>query len=231
MQFIYKITNLINNKIYIGKTTNVNNRWSQHKSCIGNPKYDTPLYRAMLKYGIENFIIEIVDKTTSDLIDDLEIKWIAESNSIKVGYNVSNGGTGGDMSKNKSKLEKLNKNKLHSDVMKKLRSNPDINKKYIDGMKKSHQTIEFRQKMQNSMKISHSRPDVKKNLSKSIKKTKWLGYVNVIDVYGNIKKYDSAHKAAESLNTNPHSIITHCKNATSPKRGICKNYKFYFEKS
>ena len=39
------------------------NRWIQHKSCVGNPKYDTPLYRAMAKYGIENFTIEVIDKT------------------------------------------------------------------------------------------------------------------------------------------------------------------------
>ena len=52
---IYRITNLINNKIYIGQTANKypSKRWGCHKheATSGN---DKPLYRAMRKYGIEN---------------------------------------------------------------------------------------------------------------------------------------------------------------------------------
>lgn len=60
---IYKITNLINNKIYIGLTTlSLNKRWTSHKAeCKrNNKKY---LYNAMRKYGIESFKIEEIDNT------------------------------------------------------------------------------------------------------------------------------------------------------------------------
>lgn len=61
MGFIYKITNQINQKIYIGQTArDIKTRWREHKShaiC----KYDTHLYNAINKYGAENFIIEEVE--------------------------------------------------------------------------------------------------------------------------------------------------------------------------
>jgi group I intron endonuclease len=230
MEFIYKITNLINSKFYIGKTKNVNARWSQHKSCIGNPKYDTPLYRAMLKYGIENFTIEIVDQADSDYINELEIKWISDTKSDIIGYNITVGGTGGDTFSNKSDVDKSNKRKLHSDIMKKIRANPIINEKYINATKKTHTTEEFRKKMSNVMSESHSRLEVKEKLSSYFKKAKWNGYVCVMDTNGNMQKYNSAHHAARELKMNPHSIINHCKNNTSPTKGVNKNFQFYFEK-
>lgn len=58
---VYKIINNINNKVYIGSTkTKLNIRWSEHKWTALTKKSDTPLYRSIRKYGIENFqIIEI----------------------------------------------------------------------------------------------------------------------------------------------------------------------------
>ena len=54
---IYKITNLINNKIYIGLTTcSLKERWNNHRHCAkSDPRH---LYCSMRKYGIENFKIE-----------------------------------------------------------------------------------------------------------------------------------------------------------------------------
>jgi group I intron endonuclease len=64
---IYKITNLINNKIYIGKTIRtVELRWQEHIRDSKTGK--TPLYLAMQKYGINNFKIEIIN----DNIDSIE---------------------------------------------------------------------------------------------------------------------------------------------------------------
>lgn len=57
---IYKITNLINNKIYIGLTTcSLKERWNNHRHCVkSDPRH---LYCSMRKYGIENFKIEQID--------------------------------------------------------------------------------------------------------------------------------------------------------------------------
>ena len=52
---IYKITNLVNNKVYIGQSTNILKRFNAHKSRAFNPKnsqYESHLYRAIRKYQI-----------------------------------------------------------------------------------------------------------------------------------------------------------------------------------
>lgn len=59
---IYKITNLINNKVYIGLTTlTLAKRWNAHKAVS---KYkNSHLYQSIRKYGVQNFIIEEIDST------------------------------------------------------------------------------------------------------------------------------------------------------------------------
>ena len=61
---IYKITNKINNKVYIGLTTNtLKYRWSRHISESKNVNDTKHLYKAIRKYGVENFVIEQIDET------------------------------------------------------------------------------------------------------------------------------------------------------------------------
>ena len=60
---IYKITNKINNKCYIGSSIRVEKRWKEHINASknpNNPQYNYPLYSAFRKYGIENFTFEIL---------------------------------------------------------------------------------------------------------------------------------------------------------------------------
>ena len=58
MGFIYKITNKVNNKVYIGQTSrSLEIRWREHKSRAGC-YYTSHLYSAMNKYGVDNFIFE-----------------------------------------------------------------------------------------------------------------------------------------------------------------------------
>lgn len=95
---IYKITNNINNKVYIGQTTNsLNERIREYRNeCKYNPN-SRPIIRAMNRYGFNNFNFEIIDKTDSKLkLDELERKYIKEYNSLitQNGYNVELGGNG-----------------------------------------------------------------------------------------------------------------------------------------
>lgn len=95
MAYIYKITNIINNKIYIGKTEKENpfDRWYEHKSNIYRESCrDRPLYRAMTKYGIDNFVFEIIEETNNAC--EREVYWINFYNSYKEGYNATLGGDG-----------------------------------------------------------------------------------------------------------------------------------------
>lgn len=93
---IYKITNLINGKSYIGQSVNIQKRFSAHKSAAFNPNhknYNFPLYKAIRKYGIENFSFEILEECNMSELDDKEIYYIAKYNThSKFGYNQDNGG-------------------------------------------------------------------------------------------------------------------------------------------
>ena len=62
---IYKLTNKINNKVYIGQSINIENRFQQHKNnCLNEnlKDYNTKFYRALRKYGVENFTFEIIEE-------------------------------------------------------------------------------------------------------------------------------------------------------------------------
>ena len=95
MGFIYKITNRINNKIYIGQTARtLNIRWKEHK--IASISSDRPLYKAMRKYGIDNFHIEILEEIPNTLLNEKETYWIKKLDSCNrdKGYNCNIGGDG-----------------------------------------------------------------------------------------------------------------------------------------
>lgn len=85
---IYKFTNNINGKIYIGQTTRPKSRYKEH--CTG--KEDSLLTRAMLKYGIENFKYEVLETIDKEQLNTREKYWINYYNSYKTGYNQTTGG-------------------------------------------------------------------------------------------------------------------------------------------
>ena len=97
MFIIYKITNLLNNKVYIGKTCrSLEVRWREHRS-RANQGCGYYLHNAIRKYGEENFTIEMIEQTNSEKeINELEQKWINfySSNLREKGYNLTNGGDG-----------------------------------------------------------------------------------------------------------------------------------------
>ena len=94
--YIYKITNLINGKIYIGKTTSsIEERWKEHIHSINRDNIkNRPLYKAINKYGIKNFSIEKIEEVQADILSEREIYWINFYDSFKTGYNATLGGDG-----------------------------------------------------------------------------------------------------------------------------------------
>lgn len=97
MHYIYKITNLINNKVYIGQTKDFNQRWRQHKLETKKAIPSMIVNKAMKKYGVDNFIFEvIVSCLDQDAANDCEELIIIQEQShitLDKGYNVSNGGS------------------------------------------------------------------------------------------------------------------------------------------
>ena len=87
--WIYKITNIQNNKVYIGQTIRpIEQRFKRHLSDALNNILDTHFARAIRKYGKENFIIEQIDEAqTQDELNQKEQYWIKYYNSVNEGYN------------------------------------------------------------------------------------------------------------------------------------------------
>lgn len=89
---IYKITNLITNKIYIGQSINIPRRWAEHKSRAYEKNtncYNKPLYRSIRKYGKENFILDILEECPAEKLNEREAYYIGLYNSIvPKGYNI-----------------------------------------------------------------------------------------------------------------------------------------------
>lgn len=96
MGYIYKITNQINGKSYIGKTErSIEVRWQEHLRHTKELAERLPLYKAMNKYGLENFKIEQIEECDNDVLDDREIFWIKQYGTYGNGYNCTGGGEGG----------------------------------------------------------------------------------------------------------------------------------------
>jgi group I intron endonuclease len=88
MERLYRITNTLNGEFYVGKTHNYKKRWYKHRWNARNG-LETHLYRAMRKYGEENFVFTEVDtELTEEQLIDKE----------KPHYNMTAGGDGGDTS-------------------------------------------------------------------------------------------------------------------------------------
>lgn len=62
-KYIYKITNTINNKIYIGQTNDIKRRFREHKNLMYGKVGNKHLYSAIKKYGLDSFIFEIIEET------------------------------------------------------------------------------------------------------------------------------------------------------------------------
>lgn len=95
---IYKIENIINNKVYIGQSKEIRQRWNRHKNEIRKGIHcNKHLERAFQSYGEENFVFEIIENCIADELDEKEQYWIAHysSNNYSVGYNQDSGGTQG----------------------------------------------------------------------------------------------------------------------------------------
>lgn len=88
---LYKITNLINGKIYIGQTVHPNKRWWEHCYHASAKDDNLPIHLAIAKYGKNNFLFEVLEWSLD--YDKREQQLIKEYNSLTpCGYNILEGG-------------------------------------------------------------------------------------------------------------------------------------------
>lgn len=135
---IYKTINTINSKIYIGKTKN--NKDDYYGSGV-------LLKRAIAKYGVKNFKKEIIDTASSlQQLNEKEKYWIKFYNStnLEIGYNIGNGGDGGDIFTNHPNKEQI-----------RLKCSKLLNKNGMFGRRHTKETI---------IKISNSKKGQRKGV-------------------------------------------------------------------
>lgn len=163
--YIYKITNKINNKIYIGFTSKtLEERFKEHvHKSNKNSKEKTYFHKAIKKYGKENFIIEVVDTSTDEnyCLNVLEHYYINLYNSRDntIGYNIGVGGEGGDNYSNNP-----NKEIISDKISKKLKHYYEHHEHKLKGRKLSKEHI---QKIKDSnvgrqLKIKYNTEEYKK---------------------------------------------------------------------
>lgn len=92
---IYRITNNINGKFYIGQSNNIERRWKEHCSPTRYKTSHIPVEWAIHKYGKENFSFEVLEECSPGDLNQKETWWIRRTNAIKRGYNCNEGGDSG----------------------------------------------------------------------------------------------------------------------------------------
>ncbi|MBQ7439088.1 MAG: GIY-YIG nuclease family protein [Paludibacteraceae bacterium] len=95
MSGIYSITNLVNNKRYIGQSVNISKRWQTHKYELRGGYHDNAyLQSSWNKYGEENFIFEVLEYCSPEDLDYMEgyFIWLYDTLDEEHGYNLTSGG-------------------------------------------------------------------------------------------------------------------------------------------
>lgn len=136
---IYQITNKVNNDFYIGKTIQkLTERFSGHKYACGTGS-ETYLHRAMRKYGIDNFLIEVLCNVEStEELDNKEKHFIQ---TLKPSYNMTKGGEGGDTSdspKFKESMKQYHSKKSYESYATYGMSGKKQSEKFLQSIKKSN---------------------------------------------------------------------------------------------
>lgn len=94
MGYIYSITNKINGKKYIGQTNNYKKRWWEHKNSFNKEHrkdYSSRKNAAFRKYGVENFLFEVLEEVEDSKMDERELYYIEFFDSFNNGYNSTPG--------------------------------------------------------------------------------------------------------------------------------------------
>ena len=166
--YIYKTTNLKNNKIYIGK----------HAKSEYDPTYlgsGILLKRAISKYGKENFINEIIDVAESlEELNIKEINYISEYRELygENCYNIADGGDGGNNFINKSENEMLEFKEKMTKINKERCNTPEFKEKISKASSKRYEDPLERQKHSEKLKNTWNKEEYKK-LASEIAKEHW----------------------------------------------------------
>ncbi len=229
---IYKITNLINNKIYIGQTVKtLEQRWKEHLKSAKNNDHKH-LYQSINYYGKNNFKIEIIDQANS--IDELNSKekyWINYYKSLdpNIGYNNIDGGIANPM--NYNNIKDYHDSKMRS---------KEIREKISRTMKTLRQEKGFSQETRNkiSQKLKGNQHfKGKKRTKTAIQKTSKSLFKSVycIDLEENVlKQFNSVIEAAkwwneEEFHRSKYKSLSNIIKKSSKENKYIRNIKWIYK--
>jgi len=204
MGYIYLLTNLINNKKYVGQTIskNINNRWNCYKKMV-ECSIGRCLYNAFIKYSIKSFKFEIICICFDEDCNRYEEEYIKKLNTIVPnGYNLQSGGNNRRQHpesilkktismKNSDKYEEYKKN---ISIRMRGENNPNFGKKISE-----EQKIKTRETLKNNKVIKEKSEETKKKISDSLKK--YYSENNISKLSKKIEKYSLDDKYIETYNS------------------------------
>lgn len=203
--FLYKITNLIDGKIYIGLTKNKPQwRFAQHIN--GKNNSNSYLKKAIDKYGQSNFTFEVIAKANSlNELNELEVKAIEEFKSLAPnGYNLHTGG-------NRHQVSEITKEKQK--ISNKGKRTPEAIRKTADalrGRKVPRALVEQRAAKQRG---------IKRNTPTNARKVKAIDVITHIEY-----TYNSLMDAAKALNADISNISATCNGRLKSHKGYRWEY-------
>ena len=218
---IYRIYCIVNNKSYIGKCSQGLNRVREHFRDYKVPKREyraKMLYRAINKYGEENFKWEVL--CVCDSLEELnkkEIEFIKDMNTKdrKMGYNLTSGGTGGNTWSHLTEEErKTASEKLSKSNKKYYAENPERKLAQSETLKRTRKDIE---KSSKNSQISSERL---KRLSSTDSRFINARCIKVLCIESNVS-YDSIKEAAATIGVSPTSL-----QSAIIKNRKCKGFTF-----
>lgn len=237
---IYKITNTINNKVYIGQTTKergfldryphkgngIERVYKYHKrNKDSNQGYNEHLFRAIEKYGMDVFeVIEVFDYAyTQQELDEKEIYYINKFDSYNNGYNNTLGGGGKLGTTGLSGIDSPNSKKVYQiscegEIIKLWECISDVNRVlHIDSSKICCVCRGRRKTAQGFVWVYEEDYDPNKDYStkpRSKIRTKGLKPVTLLSEDGLtiLKQYRSVNDAAEDLKISTYEVSNTCKN-------------------
>jgi group I intron endonuclease len=222
---VYKITNNVNGKFYVGKTVKtVQNRFCNHCYDAIKRNSTTYLHRAIRKYGKENFIVEKIELCNNENLNEREIFWIS---TLKPHYNQTIGGEGiCGYKHSKEYCKKMSERMIgkytgeenpfygqhHSEETKQRLSEFRTGKTFSEGFTGKSHKEESKSKTSQTLKNNPN-----------IKRTKVFQY----DIEGNfLREFQSITGAAQFVNTSPSNIKYTCEG----KFTHCKGYRWSYQK-
>lgn len=222
---IYKITNLINSKAYIGQTIyELEQRWVQHNSKSSGCR---AIANALRKYGKENFTIEIVTICYSlEELNAQEEKYIKEFNTLAPnGYNLTTGGESRILTEeSRKKISIANKGRSHSEDFREMRRQLQSGKirSEVTKNKMSKSSLGKPKTDEHRLNISKAKTGKKLSLDhkESIKKT--LQKPIKCDQTGQL--FESASAAAKELKIGKSTIIKILKKRKPSFKGLSFSY-------